>query len=150
VQLPSTRVLVGVVYAVCVLALDLVFTGAIVFTDEDPHRSAGPIEEAVGVSVLGTAALVVGVGLALWLTRTTERARVGTFVLLVLSVLTLPFFWSGAPGILGACTAWCSGLTRGARPLGGAARVAGVIGAFIALLNIVITIGGMALTHVFG
>ena len=62
-----------------------------------------------------------------------------------MSVLTIIFFWSGAPGILGACAAWCAGLTRGGRPLGGAARVAGIVGAFVALLNVVLTIGGVLL-----
>jgi hypothetical protein len=150
VQLPSAPVLVGVVYAVCVLGLVAIFTGEIIFSDKDPHRSEGPIESLIGVSILGTAALVIGVGLALWLVRTPERARVGSFVLLALSVLTIIFFWSGAPGILGACTAWCAGLTKGGRPLGGGARVAGIVGAFIALLNVVLTFGGVLLTPVVG
>jgi hypothetical protein len=150
VQLPSAWVFVGAVYAVCVLALDLVFVGDIVFTDDDPHRSEGPIESIIRISAFGTAALVVGVGLALWFVRTPERARIGSFVLAPLAVLTIVFFWAGAPGILGACTAWCAGLTRGARSLDGAARVAGVVGAFIALLNVVLTIGGVALAPVFG
>jgi hypothetical protein len=150
VQLPSVPVFVGTVYAVCVLAMLAVFTGSIIFSDKDPHRSGGPIEEIIGVSMFGTAALVIGVGLALWLARTPERARVGSFVLAALSVLTVVFFWSGAPGIFGACAAWCAGLTKGGRPLSGGARVAGIVGAFIALLNVVITIGGVALTPVFG
>jgi hypothetical protein len=150
VQLPSAPVLVGVVYAVCVLGLVAIFTGEIIFSDKDPHRSEGPIESLIGVSILGTAALVIGVGLALWLVRTPERARVGSFVLVGLSVLTIIFFWSGAPGILGACTAWCAGLTKGGRPLGGGARVAGIVGAFIALLNVVLTFGGVLLTPVVG
>ena len=149
VQLPSAPVFVGVAYAVCVLAMDLIFTGQIVFSDKDPHRSEGPIDSIVAVSVGGTAALVIGVGLALWLVRSPERARVGSFVLVALSVLSLPFFWAGSPGILGACAAWCAGLTRGGRPLDGAARTAGVIGAFVALLNVVLTIGGVVLTPVF-
>jgi len=150
VRLPSAPVFVGVVYAVCVLAMLVVFTGDIIFSDKDPHRSQGPIEELIGVSMFGTAALVIGVGLALWLARTPERARVGSFVLAALSVLTVVFFWSGAPGIFGACAAWCAGLTKGGRPLSGGARVAGIVGAFIALLNVVITIVGVALTPVFG
>lgn len=145
VQLPSGGVLVGIVYGVCVLALDLVLVADIVFSDKDPHRHQGPIESIVSVSIFGTAALLVGLGLALWLTRTPEQARIGALVLAALSVLTIIFFWSGAPGILGACATWCAGLTRGGRPLGGAARVAGIIGAFIALLNVVLTIGGVVL-----
>jgi hypothetical protein len=69
-------------------------------------------------------------------------------VLLALSVVTIIFFWSGAPGILGACAAACAGLTRGGRPLTGAARTAGIIGAFIALLNVVLSVGGVLLAGV--
>ncbi|MGY2873567.1 putative membrane protein [Marmoricola sp. URHA0025 HA25] len=143
VQLPSAPVFVGAVYAVCVLGLIALFTGEIIFSDKDPHRSQGPIASIVTISIVGTAALLIGVGLALWLVRTPERARVGSLVLTGLSVLTIIFFWSGAPGILGACAAWCSGLTKGGRPLGGAARIAGIVGAFVALLNVVLTIGGV-------
>ena len=143
VQLPSGPVLVGAVYAVCVLGLIAVFTADILFTDKDPHRKEGPIESIVGVALFGTTALVVGVVLVLWLSRTADRARVGSLLLVALSVLTIIFFWSGAPGILGACAAWCAGLTRGSRPLGGAARVAGIVGTCIALLNVVLTMGGI-------
>ena len=150
VQLPSAPVLVGAVYAVCVLGLLAIFTGEIIFSDKDPNRSEGPVESLISVSIVGTAALVIGVGLALWSVRSAERARVGSFVLLALAVLTIVFFWSGAPGILGACAAWTAGLTRGARPLGGAARVAGIVGAFLALLNVVLTVGGIALDPMIG
>jgi hypothetical protein len=136
-------VLVGTVYAVCVLGLIAVFIGDIVFTDKDPHRNGGPVESMIGVGLFGTAALVIGVGLSLWLLITPERAKVGAILLAALSVLTLPFFWSGAPGVLGACAAWVAGLTRGGRPIGGGARVAGLVGAFIVLLNIVATLGGV-------
>jgi hypothetical protein len=143
VSLPSARVLVGGVYAVCVLGLIAVFIGEIVFTDNDPNRSEGPIESIISVGLVGTAALVIGVGIALWLVRTPERAKVGAILLGALSVLTLIVFWSGAPGVFGACAAWLAGLTRGGRPLGGAARIAGIVGAFIALLNVVLTVGGV-------
>lgn len=143
VGLPPARVLVGTVYAVCVLGLIATFVGEIIFADNDPHRSEGPIESIISVGLVGTAALVIGVGTALWLVRTPERAKVGAIVLGALSVLTLVVFWSGAPGVFGACAAWLAGLTRGGRPLGGAARVAGIVGAFIALLNIVLTVGGV-------
>jgi hypothetical protein len=150
VALPSARVFVGAAYAVCVLGLLAVFVGQIIFTDKDPHASQGPIASIVSVGLFGTGALVIGVGLALWLVRTPERAKVGAILLGALSVLTLVVFWSGAPGVLGACAAWLAGLTRGGRPLRGAARVAGIVGAFIALLNIVLTVGGVILTGVAG
>ena len=145
VQLPKAAVLVGVVYAVCVVGWLVIFTGDIVVSDQDPHRSEGPIESMVLIGTIGTAALVVGVVLGLWSARTPERARVGTFVLAVLAVVTIVFFWSGAPGILGACAAWSAGLTRGARPVSGSARVAGIVGAFVALLNVALALGSVAL-----
>jgi len=150
VQLPSAPVLVGGVYAVCVLAMDALFFGVVLFGDGDPHRSEGPIDSIVTISIVGTAALVIGVGLALWFGRTPERARIGCFVLVALAVLTIVFFWSGAPGILGACAAWCAGLTRGGRPVEGAARAAGIVGAFLALLNVLLTLGGVLLSPLAG
>jgi hypothetical protein len=143
VPLPSARVLIGTVYAVCVLALVAIFVGEIVFTDNDPYRSEGPVESIISVGLVGTAALVIGVGVGIWLVRTPERAKVGAILFGALSLLTLVVFWSGAPGLFGACAAWLAGLTRGGRPLGGAARIAGIVGVFIALLNVVVTVGGM-------
>jgi hypothetical protein len=142
--------LIGTVYVVCVLGLIAVFVGDIVFTDNDPYRSEGPIESIIGIGLYGTAALVIGVGIGLWLVRSPERAKVGAILLGALSVLSLVAFWSGAPGVLGACAAWLAGLTRGGRPLGGAARVAGIVGLFIAILNVVVTVGGMIATAVAG
>lgn len=147
-SLPAAPVLVGGVYGICVLGLIAVFVGEIAFSDKDPHRSEGPIESIIGVGMFGTAALVIGVGLALWLVRTPDRARAGALLLGALSVLTLPVFWSGAPGVFGACAVWLAGLTRGARPLGGAARTAGIVGAFVALLNVVLTVGGVVLSNI--
>jgi hypothetical protein len=143
VPLPSARVLAGTVYAVCVLGLIALFVGAIVFTDQDPYESEGPVDSIISIGLVGTAALIIGVGLSLWLVRTPERARVGAILLAALSLLTLVVFWSGAPGLFGACAAWLAGLTRGGRPLGGAARIAGIVGVSIAILNIVLTIGGV-------
>jgi hypothetical protein len=145
VKLPSAPVLIGAVYAICVIGLVAVFVGEIVFTDHDPHADDGPIESILKVSIAGSTALVIGVVLLASLGRSAERARIGTFVLLALAVLTVPFFWSGAPGVLGACAAACAGLTRGGRALSGSARIAGIVGLFIALLNVVLTIGGVIL-----
>jgi len=150
VSLPSARVLIGGVYGVCVLGLIAVFVGEIVFTDSDPYRSEGPVESIIAVGLFGTAALVIGVGMGLLLRGTPERAKVGAIILGALSVLTLVLFWAGAPGVLGACAAWLAGLTRGGRPLGGAARAAGIVGAFIALLNVVLTVGGVIVDGIVG
>ena len=148
VSLPSAPVFIGAVYAVCVLALLAVFVGEIVFTDKDPHRAEGPIDSIISVGAFGTAALVIAVGLGLWFNTSADRARIGAFVLAALSIISLPVFWSGAPGIFGAGAAWLGGLTRGSRPQGGAARNAALVGAFIALLNMVMTVGGVILAGV--
>ena len=150
ISLPAARILVGTVYTACVLGLIAVNVGEILFTDKDPHRSEGPIESIISVGLVGTVALVLGVGIALWLVRTPERAKVGAILLGALSVLTLIVFWSGAPGVFGACAAWLAGLTRGGRPLGGTARVAGIVGASIALLNIVLAVGGVIAAGIAG
>jgi hypothetical protein len=148
VTLPSARVFIGAVFTLCVLGMIAVFVGDIVFTDKDPHRHDGPIASILNVGIIGTAALLIVVGLGLWLVRTPERAKVGAIVLGALSVLSLIAFWSGAPGIFGAGAAWLAGLTRGGRPIGGAARVAGLVGAFIAVLNVVLSIGGILLSGI--
>ncbi|MGI9084136.1 MAG: hypothetical protein ACR2FE_02455 [Aeromicrobium sp.] len=108
------------------------------------------VESMITLGIIGTAALVLGVVVASTMARTPERAKVGAILLGALSVLTVIVFWSGAPGVLGACAAWLAGLTRGGRPLDGAARVAGLVGAFIALLNVVLMIGGFTLDFIAG
>jgi hypothetical protein len=64
-----------------------------------------------------------------------SASRIGAIVYGALSVLTIMFFWSGAPGILGAVAAWLGGLTRGRTPERGAPRIFAVIGLCIAILN---------------
>jgi hypothetical protein len=144
-QLPSARVLIGTAYALCVLAPIAMFLAVIAFTDVDPSEPSGPLESIRLIGTIGTAALLLGVGLGSWLIRTEARARVGAIVFGTLALLTVVFFWAGAPGVLGACAAWQAGLTRGGRPLTGAARVAGICGAFVALANVVMTVVGTAL-----
>ncbi len=149
-RLPSAAVLVGGVYAVCVLGPLAVFTGQVLSTDVDPSAPDGPLDSITAIGTVGTAALLVGVGLALWLRGTRERSRVGAVLLAALSLLTLLVFWSGTPGVLGACAAWLAGLTRGRRPLSGAARAAGLVGLLVAALNVLLTVGGFVLEGVSG
>jgi hypothetical protein len=148
VQLPAARTVVLAVYAACVILPNVIFVGDIVLTDKDPYRSEGPVESMLSIGVVSSVALILGVGLALLLARSPERARVGAVVLAALSVLTIVLFWSGAPGLFGGCAAWLAGLTRGGRPLSGAARVAGIVGAFVAALNILLSVGGIALSMI--
>lgn len=148
VTLPSAPVFIGGVYAICVLGLLAIFVGNIILSDKDAGREDGPLESIISISVVSTVALVILGLVALWVAGKPERAKVGAIVLGGLSVVALIVFWSGAPGLLGAGAAWLAGLTRGGKPLGGAARVAGLAGAFIALLNIVLTVGGVLLSGI--
>jgi hypothetical protein len=142
INLPSGKVLVGSIYALCVLVPLAIFAAAIAFTDVDPYKSEGPVESMIGISIFGTGALVIAVLLSLWMLRSPERAKVGAISLGALSVLSLPFFWAGLPGIFGTSAAWVAGLTKDGRPVGGAGRIAGLAGVFIALLNVLVMVGG--------
>jgi hypothetical protein len=146
VQLPSARILIGTVLAVCVLLPLAIFLGEILFTDNDPYRSEGPVDSILSIGVVGGVAGVLAVGVGALLARTPERARVGAVLFAALAILSLVMFWSGAPGLFGASAAWLSGLTKGGRPLGGAARVAGIVGAFVAVLNLLLSIGGFVIS----
>jgi hypothetical protein len=141
-RVPCAPVLIGGVYCLCVLAIIAIPAGSMLVTDEDPFRSFGPVEEIVSIGVAGTTALVVGVLAGLALVRSPGRARVGAIVFGALAIITLPLFWSGAPGIFGAVAAWLAGLTRGHRPLDGASRIFGVIGLCVAILNPIVSLGG--------
>ncbi len=144
VSLPSARVLIGAVYALCVLCPIAWFLVLILVTDIDPSEPDGAYASILSIGLVGTAALLIGVGAGSWLVREAGRAKVGAIVFAALALLTVLFFWSGAPGIFGACAAWIAGLTRGGRPLGGPARIAGLVGAFVALANVVADVVGFA------
>ncbi|MDT5042478.1 MAG: hypothetical protein QOE51_3463 [Actinoplanes sp.] len=116
--------------------------GDIVFTDHDPHRSEGPIDSIVSISVVGVAGLIIALAIALPLVRDPALAKIGAIVLGALALVSAPFFWSGAPAVFGAAAAWLAGLTRGARPLSGAARGFGIVGFVVAVLVVVATFVG--------
>lgn len=143
VSLPSPTVFIALVYALTVGFTELWFAGDIVFTDVDPYANDGPVESMVAIGIIGSAALVLVVALGNWLVRRPERAKAGAVVLATLSIVTMLFFWSGAPGIIGAGAAWQAGLLRGGRPATGAGRVAGIVGLFAAALNVALTVGGL-------
>ncbi|MBM2620962.1 hypothetical protein JIG36_36230 [Actinoplanes sp. LDG1-06] len=143
IPLPTAPVLISTVYGICVIGLIAFFVGEIVFTDHDPWATDGPVDSIRNILIVGTGALVLAVLLGQRLVQTPERARVGAILFGALSVVSIVFFWSGAPGIFGACSAWLAGLTRCSRPLGGAARVVGLVGLFMAVLNVLLTVGGV-------
>jgi hypothetical protein len=109
-----------------------------VFND-DPYRAEGPVESIKGIALFGGIALVVALAIALPLRRDPTRARIGAMVLGSLALLTLPFFWSGAPAVFGASAAWMAGLTKDAEPQTGAARGFGIVGLVVAAILIVAT-----------
>lgn len=141
----SAPLLVGGAFVLSTVA-NLCFRVAdIVFTDRDPHRPEGPIESIQSIAVVGGLALVVALAVAVPLARHPARARVGAIVLGALSLVSLPFFWSGAPAVFGASAAWLAGLTRGGRPASGAARAFGIIGFVVAILGVVAVFAGSVL-----
>lgn len=143
VSLPSPTVFIALVYALTVGFTELWYIADILLTDVDPYANDGPVESMLAIGIIGTAALLLVVGLGSWLVRRPERAKVGAVVFAVLSIVTMLFFWSGAPGVLGAGAAWQAGVLRGGRHQSGAARVAGIVGLFAAALNVALTVGGL-------
>jgi hypothetical protein len=140
--------LVGGAFVLSTVANIALQIGDILFTDKDPHRPQGPIDSITSISVVGVAALAIALALALSLVRSPTRAKVGAIVLGALSLVTVPFFWSGAPAIFGAAAAWLGGLTKGAQPQTGAARAFGIIGFVVAILGVVAIFAG-AVSGVF-
>ncbi|GAA4413527.1 hypothetical protein GCM10023168_36500 [Fodinibacter luteus] len=146
----SPPVLVGGAFALTTLLSIAIHVGEILFTDHDPNAPDGAIESIQSTAVVGGIGLLLTLAIAIPLSRDPQRAKVGAFVLGVLAVLTLPFFWSGAPASLGAGAAWLGGLARGSHPQTGAARGFGVVGIVIVVLSIVATIFGGAAGQLLG
>ena len=94
--------------------------------------------------------LLLTLAIAIPLSRDPQRAKVGAILLGALALLTLPFFWSGAPASLGAGAAWLGGLARGSHPQTGAARGFGIVGIVIVVLLIVATVFGGAAGQLLG
>ena len=129
----------GTVFLLTTLA-GLVFqTVAFMTTDLDPYRAQGPVESIKNIALFGGISLVVALALALPLRRDPARARIGAIALGSLALITLPFFWSGAPAIFGAAAAWLAGLVKDTEPQAGAARGFGIVGLVVAVLVVVAT-----------
>ena len=135
-RVPSAQVVISAVYALCVL-VPLAYLTLVVILGLDPSGPDTARQEMIAIGLVGTTALVSGVLPGLYLAKSDSASRIGAIVYGVLSLLTIVFFWSGAPGILGAVAAWLGGLTRGRTPVQGAARVLAIIGLCIAILNCV-------------
>jgi hypothetical protein len=143
-------VLVGGTFALTTLLSIAFHVGEILFTDKDPHAPEGSVESIQSVAVAGGVGLVLALAIAVPLSRDPRRAKIGAIVLGALAIVTLPFFWSGAPAAFGAGAAWLGGLTRGSHPQTGAARSFGVVGLVIVVLEIVATVFGGAAGGLFG
>jgi hypothetical protein len=133
-RIPSARVVISTVYALCVL-VQLVYLTLVVVLHLDPSGPGTARQEMVNIGLVGTTALVIGVLVGLYLARSESASRIGAIIFGALSLLTVVFLWSGAPGVLGAIAAWLGGLTRGRTAEKGAARVFAIIGLGIAILN---------------
>lgn len=142
-SVPSYPVLLGVVVAVCTggMALNLVGAMAYGVVDEGPRTLEQQLTGVLGFGALG---LVVSLLAAAVLGRTPARRRAGAAVLGVLAVVSLVFFFSGLPGMLGATAAYLAGLTRGTGPVEGAPRAFGLVGLAIAVLNVLVCTVGIA------
>lgn len=133
---PTYKVLVGIAYAVCVIAMSVSIVAEMqtgyVGSGEQPRSLE---EQLVGVLGFGTLGLALSAG-AVWLFGTKlHRASLGAIVMGVLAVPALAFFWCGMPALLGAAAAHLAGLTRDGRPVAGAPRLFGMVGLVFAVLN---------------
>ena len=129
--------LVVIAYGICVIGMSLSIVAEMAFGytgSGDQPRSLG--QQLAGVLGFGTLGLLVSVATVARLTSRRQR-RVGAMVIGVLTVPSLAFFWCGMPALLGAAAARLAGLTRGATPLGGAARVFGLVGLVLAIPAII-------------
>ena len=138
----SAPLLVGGAFVLSTVVSIAFQVADILFTDNDPHRPQGPIESIESIAVVGVISLIVALAVALPLARNPAKAKIGAIVLGALAIVSLPFFWSGAPAVFGASAAWLGGLTKGGHPQSGAARAFGIIGFVIAILGVVAVFTG--------
>lgn len=135
----SGPALVGTVFLLTTVA-GLAFQAAAAFLDDgDPYRAQGPVESIKNIALFGGISLIVALAIALPLRRDPAKARIGAIALGSLALVTLPFFWCGAPAIFGAAAAWLAGLVKDTQPQTGVARGFGIVGLVVAALLVVAT-----------
>lgn len=135
-RIPSFPVLIGVVYAACVVLISLSVVAEMAFGyagQGDQPRSLG--EQLVGILVFGHLALGISIIGARSLRGSPRRASIGAIVFGILTIPALAFFWCGMPGMFGAAAAHLAGLTRPGRPADGAPRIFGIVGLVFAVAN---------------
>jgi hypothetical protein len=147
-QAPTYAVLVGTVFAICVVAMTISILVEIqmgyIGQGEQPRSLT---EQLAGVVGFGTLAFVLSVLPARVLARDARRARIGSVVYAVLAVVSLPFFWCGMPGMFGATAAHLAGLTADGPPASGG-RAIGLLGLVLAVVNPTITFLGLSISWI--
>lgn len=102
-----------------------------------------PEQQIPVIIVIGVIGLLAALGIGKWLRD--DRAPRGAVVLGVLSILSLPVFFSGAPASFGSMAAVRAGFARGGSPTSGAPRGFGIVGIVITVLIIVaVFVGNIA------
>lgn len=138
----APAVLVGGAFALTTVANTLFHTAFSIWDIRDDFGAGGrsPEQQLPVIIVIGAIGLLAAVGIGRWLSG--DRAPRGAVVLGVLSILSLPLFFSGAPASLGAMAAVRAGFARGGSPTQGAPRGFGIAGIVIVVLIIVAVFGG--------
>lgn len=144
---PTYPVLLGTVFAICTIgmAINLVVAIALDVEDDGPRTLQ---EQLAGVLGFGIAGLTIAIVGAWWFTRRPARTKAGAILYGALAVPTLVLFFSGTPGMFGATAAFLAGLTRDRQPEAGVPRAFGVLGLVVAILNILVTVLGVAIAWI--
>jgi hypothetical protein len=124
----APAVLVGGAFALTTIANTLFHVTFSIWNIRDDFGAGdrSPEEQLPVIIVIGVIGLLAALGIGKWLSE--GRASQGAVVLGVLSVLSLPVFFSGAPASLGAMAAVRAGFARGGSPTSGAPRWFGIAG----------------------
>jgi hypothetical protein len=122
-----------------------IHVGEILFTDHDPHALTGPIASIESVAVVGGAALVLALAIAVPLAGDSRRARIGAVVLGSLTVVSTARVLVGCSGDTRRCDRLARRPGERKPPSDRHCPGFGIFGIVIAILVIVATMfGGIA------
>jgi hypothetical protein len=116
------------------------FNAASAIWDPEDSFGAGGLSRADQLPVIAGLG-ILGLAAALVLGKVFKGGK-GAVVLGILSLVTLPAFFSGAPAAFGSVAAVRAGFAKGGRPATGAARGFGIAGIVVVALVIVAVFGG--------
>jgi hypothetical protein len=138
----APAVLVGGAFALTTIANALFHVAFLIWDIRDDFGAGDrtPEEQVPVIVVIGVIGLLAALGIGAWLGG--DKGPTGCVVLGVLSILSLPLFFSGAPASLGAMAAVRAGFARGSVRTSGAPRGFGIAGIAIAVLIIAAVFGG--------